>query len=153
MADRTFASNEEAFAFACEQLDCSLRDGRPVLGIVLGVQGHMCSVKVANRDDSSIPQGTLSELLAQSELAHVCFSAMIADKVPQLQTGDLVLYTTMPELAAANKPMVAGTVTAKVAPHYTSRGTWQPFATAAKNAEEKSAEETAPTDLSPAPER
>lgn len=146
MADRTFASNEEAFAFAGEHLDCSLRDGRPVLGIVLGVQGHMCSVKVANREDSSIPQGTLSELLAQSELTHVCFSAMIADKVPQLQSGDLVLYTTMPELAAADKPMVAGTVTAKVTPHYTSRGTWQPFSTAAKNAEEKSADDTTSSD-------
>jgi hypothetical protein len=153
MADRTFASNEEAFAFACEHLDCSLRDGRPVLGIVLGVQGHMCSVKVANREDRSIPQGSLSELLAQSELAHVCFSTMIADKVPQLQTGDLVLYTTMPELAAADKPMVAGTVTAKVTPHYTSRGTWQAFATVAKNAEEKSAGEAAPPDSTSTPEK
>ena len=153
MADRTFASNEEAFVFACEHLDCSLRDGRPVLGVVLGLQGHMCSVKVANREDSSIPQGTLTELLAQSELTHVCFSAMIADKVPPLQTGDLVLYTTMPELAAADKPMVAGTVTAKVAPHYTSRGTWQSFATAAKSADEKSAGETAPSDVSSIPDR
>jgi hypothetical protein len=142
MADRTFASNEEAFAFACEQLDCSLRDGRPVLGIVLGVQGHMCSVKVANRDDSSIPSGTLTELLAQTELSHVCFSAMVADKVPQLQAGDLVLYTTMPELAAADKPMVAGTVIGKVAPHYTSRGTWQAFASAVKSSEESAAAQT-----------
>jgi hypothetical protein len=134
MADRTFASNEEAFAYACEHLDCSLRDGRSVLGIVLGVQGHMCSVKVANRDDSLIPTGTLTALLAQSDLSHVCFSAMIADKVPQLQPGDLVLYTTMPELAAADKPMVAGTVIAKVAPHYTSRGTWQSYAAASKSA-------------------
>lgn len=142
MADRTFASNEEAFAYACEHLDCSLRDGRAVLGIVLGVQGHMCSVKVANRENSSIPSGTLTELLAQSDLAHVCFSAMVADKVPQLQTGDLVLYTTMPELAAADKPMVAGTVIAKVTPHYTSRGTWQSYATASKGAP---SDESAPT--------
>lgn len=141
MADRTFASNEEAFAFACEHLDCSLRDGRPVLGIVLGVQGHMCSVKVANRDDSSIPSGTLTELLAQTELSHVCFSAMVADKVPQLQAGDLVLYTTMPELAAADKPMVAGTVVAKVAAHYTSRGTWQAFASAVKSADAQASPE------------
>lgn len=140
MPDRTFASNEEAFAYACEHLDCSLRDARAVLGIVLGVQGHMCSVKVANRDDSSIPRGTLTELLAQGELSHVCFSAMVADKVPQLQAGDLVLYTTMPELAAADKPMVAGTVIAKVTPHYTSRGTWQHYASLAKNAAEAPAE-------------
>jgi hypothetical protein len=95
----------------------------------------MCSVKVANRDDSSIPSG-------QTELSHICFSAMVADKVPQLQTGDLVLYTTMPELAAADKPMVAGTVIGKVAPHYTSRGTWQAFASAAKGSEESAAAET-----------
>ncbi len=127
MADRTFESNAEAFEFACEHLDCSLRDGRPVLGIVLAVQGHMCSVKIANPEDKSIPTGTLTELLAQADLKNVCFSTMIADKVPALRPGDLVLYTTMPELAAANKPTVAGTVTAKVLPHYTSRGTWQVY--------------------------
>ena len=101
----------------------------------------MCSVKVANGENSSIPRGTLGELLAQSDLTHVCFSAMVADKVPQLQSGDLVLYTTMPELAAADKSMVAGTVIAKVAAHYTSRGTWQPFASAVKSTEETTSPE------------
>ncbi len=128
MSDRTFASNVEAFEFACEHLDCSLRDGMPVLAIVLAVHGRMCSVKIANREDKSIPSGTLTELLTRTDLTNVCFSAMLADKVPQLKVGDLVLYTTMPELAAANKPTVAGTVTAKVVPHYTSRGAWQAFA-------------------------
>jgi hypothetical protein len=52
---------------------------------------------------------------------------MLADKVPQLQPGDLVLYTTMPELAAADKATVAGTVTAKVMPHYTTKGVWQTY--------------------------
>ena len=129
MAERTFESNAEAFEYACEHLDCSLKDGKAVLGIVLAVQGHMCSVKIANREDKTIPEGTLSELLARTDLTHVCFSAMLADKVPALRPGDLVLYTTMPELAAANKSTVAGTVTAKVTPHYTSRGTWQAYST------------------------
>jgi hypothetical protein len=130
MADRTFESNAEAFEFACEHLDCSLRDGLPVLGIVLAVNGRMCSVKIANREDKVIPTGTLTELLTRTDLTHVCFSAMLADKVPTLKPGDLVLYTTMPELAAANKATVAGTVTAKVTPHYTSRGTWQAYSSA-----------------------
>src|SRR5512138_143299 len=128
MSERTFTSNEEAFEYACEHLDCSLEDGKPVLGIVLAVQGRMCSVKIANREDKTIPSGTLTELLARTDVTHVCYSAMLADKVPQLQSGDLVLYTTMPELAAAGKPTVAGTVTAKVTPHYTSKGTWQVYA-------------------------
>jgi len=132
MTDRTFASNEEAFEFACEHLDCSLKDGQPVLGIVLAVNGRMCSVKIANPEDKTIPKGTLTELLAQPDLKYVCFSAMLADKVPTLRPGDLVLYTTMPELAAANKATVAGTVTAKVLPHYTSRGTWQGYSSAPK---------------------
>ena len=130
MADRTFESNAEAFAYACEHLDCSLQDGMPVLGIVLAVNGRMCSVKIANREDKTIPAGTLTELLARTDLTHVCFSAMLADKVPTLQPGDLVLYTTMPELAAAKKATVAGTITAKVTPHYTSRGTWQVYSSA-----------------------
>jgi hypothetical protein len=130
MADRTFPSNAEAFEYACEHLDCSLRDGMPVLGIVLAVNGRICSVKIANREDKTIPTGTLTELLARTDLNHVCFSAMLADKVPTLQPGDLVLYTTMPELAAAKKATVAGTVTAKVTPHYTSRGTWQAYSSA-----------------------
>lgn len=130
MADRTFASNEEAFEFACEHLDCSLKDGRPVLGIVIATQGRMCSVKIANPEDKTIPSGTLTELLARTDLSHVCFSAMLEDKVPPLKVGDLVLYTTMPELAAAGKATVAGTVTAKVNPHYTSRGTWQHYSPA-----------------------
>jgi hypothetical protein len=130
MADRTFQSNTEAFEYACEHLDCSLRDGMPVLGIVLAVNGRMCSVKIANREDKTIPTGTLTELLSRTDLTHVCFSAMLADKVPTLQPGDLVLYTTMPELAAANKATVAGTITAKVAPHYTGRGTWQMYSAA-----------------------
>ena len=152
MADRTFESNAEAFEYACEHLECSLRDGTPVLGIVLAVNGRMCSVKIANREDKTIPTGTLTELLARTDLTHVCFSAMLADKVPTLQPGDLVLYTTMPELAAANKATVAGTVTAKVVPHYTSRGTWQVYSPApppsrspeaqASNAEESAVKPT-----------
>jgi hypothetical protein len=131
MTERTFTSNEEAFEYACEHLDCSLEDGKPVLGIVLAVQGRMCSVKIANREDKTIPSGTLTELLARTDVTHVCHSAMLADKVPQLQPGDLVLYTTMPELAAAGKPTVAGTVTAKVTPHYTGKG-WQAYSSQPK---------------------
>nr|MBO2489013.1 hypothetical protein [Gammaproteobacteria bacterium] len=127
MTDRTFASNEEAFEFACEHLDCSLEDGRPVLAIVLAVQGRMCSVKIANREDKRIPTGTITELLARADLKHVCFSAMLDNKVPALKPGDLVLYTALPELAAEGKFTVAGTVVAKVAPCYTSKGTWQPW--------------------------
>ena len=122
---RVFESNTEAFEFACEHLDCSLKDGKAVLAIVLGVQGRMCSVKIANPEDKSIPAGSLNELLARGDLAHVCFSAMLADKVPQLVSGDLVLYTTMPELAAAGKSTVAGTVIAKVNAHHTPKGGWQ----------------------------
>jgi len=122
---RTFQSNTDAFEFACEHLDCSLQDGRPVLAIVIGVQGRMCSVKIANSEDKSIPTGSLNELLARSDLSYVCFSTMLDDKVPQVELGDLVLYTTMPELAAAGKATVAGTVVARVNPHYTSKGGWQ----------------------------
>ncbi len=120
-----FQSNQEAFEYACGHLDCSLKDGKPVLAVVLGVQGRMCSVKIANPEDRTIPEGTLNELLARTDLAHVCFSTMIADKVPQLERGDLVMYTTMPELAAAGKTTVAGTVVSRVNPHYTSKGGWQ----------------------------
>jgi hypothetical protein len=125
---RTFESHADAFEFACEHVDCSLKDGKAVLAIVLGVQGRMCSVKIANREDKSIPSGTLNELLARTDLTHVCFSAMLNDKVANLKVGDLVLFTTMPELAAAGKPTVAGTVIAKVIPHYTSKTGWQRFA-------------------------
>ncbi len=147
MTERTFTSNEAAFEYACEHLDCSLQDGRPVLGIVLAVNGRMCSVKIANREDKTIPAGTLAELLARTDLTHVCFSAMLADKVPTLQPGDLVLYTTMPELAAAHKPTVAGTITAKVTPHYSSKGTWHAYSSAAAAAApgaENSADESSP---------
>jgi hypothetical protein len=126
MADtRTFESNADAFEYACEHLECSLKDGRPVLGIVLGMQGRICAVKIANREDKSVPAGTLNELLARADLTNVCFSAMLADKVPHLERGDLVLYTTMPELAAAGKTTVAGTVISKVEPHYSSKTGWQ----------------------------
>src|SRR5512138_3930194 len=85
MSERTFTSNEEAFEYACEHLDCSLEDGKPVLGIVLAVQGRMCSVKIANREDKRIPTGTITELLARADLKHVCFSAMLDNKVPALK--------------------------------------------------------------------
>jgi hypothetical protein len=138
---RTFESNAEAFEFACEHLDCSLKDGRPVLAIVLGVQGRMCSVKIANPEDKSIPAGTLNELLARSDLTHVCFSAMLDDKVPNVQLGELVLYTTMPELAAAGKSTVAGTIVSRVMPHYSSKTGWQ-----ARPTEDRSAAPAPPQD-------
>ena len=126
MADvRVFESHAAAFEFACEHLDVSLQDGRAVLAIVLGVQGRMCSVKIANRSDKSVPTESISELLAQPDTAHICFSAMIADKVPNLVAGDLVLYTSMPELAAIGKTTVAGTVVSRVNPHHSSRSGWQ----------------------------
>src|SRR5690606_19328861 len=107
---RTFQSNEAAFEYACEHLDCSLKDGRPVLAIVLAVQGRMCSVKIAHPEYKTIPTGSLNELLARTDLRNVCFSAMLDAKVPNVHVGDLVLYTTMPELAAAGKETVAGTI-------------------------------------------
>jgi hypothetical protein len=125
MTQRIFESNTQAFEFACEHLDCSLRDGQPVLGVVPAVQGRMCSVKIAHREDKTVPHGTLSELLSRSDLLNVCFSAMLAEKVPQLHVDDLILYTTMPELVAANKPTVAGTIIAKVMPRYSTKGGWQ----------------------------
>jgi len=121
---RTFETHADAFEFACEHLDVSLKDNKAVLAVVLGVQGRMCSVKIANREDKSIPTGTLNELLARTDLTHVCFSTMLDDKVSGLAPGDLVLYTTMPELAAAGKATVAGTVIAKVTPHYTAKAGW-----------------------------
>jgi hypothetical protein len=121
----TFQSSTEAFEYACEHLDCSLKDGRAVLAVVLGVQGRMCSVKIANPEDRTIPEGTLNELLARTDLTHVCFSAMIDDTVPRLERGYLVMYTTMPELAAVGKTTVAGTVISRVNPHYTGKGGWQ----------------------------
>ncbi len=127
---RTFQSNAQAFEYACEHLDSSLKEGKPVPAIVLAVLGRMCCVKIANAEDRTIPSGTLNELLARTDLTHVCFSAMLADNVPQLAAGDLVLYTTMPELAAAGKATVAGTIVAKVvAPHYNSKSGWQTKAT------------------------
>lgn len=122
---RTFETNTAAFEFACEHLDSSLKDGKPVLAVVLGVQGRMCSVKIANAEDKSIPTGPLNELLARTDLSHVCFSAMLEDKVPTLAAGDLVMYTTMPELAAVGKATTAGTIVAKVGPHYTAKSGWQ----------------------------
>jgi len=121
---RTFESNADAFEYACEHVDSSLKDGKPVLAIVLAVQGRMCSVKIANREDKTIPSGTLKELLARTDLTHVCFSAMLDHKVSSVSPGDLVLYTTMPELAAAGKATVAGTVVSKVHAHYTSKAGW-----------------------------
>lgn len=121
---RTFESNADAFEFACEQLDCSLKDGNAVLAVVLAVQGRMCSVKIANRDDKTIPTGSLNELLARTDLTHVCFSAMLDAKVSNVASGDLVMYATMPELAAAGKATVAGTVLSKVTPHYTRKAGW-----------------------------
>jgi hypothetical protein len=146
MTAHVFESNEKAFEYACEHLDCSLQAG-PVLGVVVAVNGRLCSVKIANREDSTIPTGTLTELLARSDAKHVCFSAMLADKVPSLKPGDLVLYTTMPELAAAGKATVAGTVTAKVLPHYTNKSGWQHWSTRA--AEGSASEESAATPESP----
>lgn len=122
---RTFESTTAAFEFACEHLDCSLKDGKPVLAVVLAVQGRMCSVRIANSEDKTIPEGTLNELLARTDLNHVCFSAMLADSVSNLKIGDLVLFTTMPELAAAGKPTVAGTIVSRAYPHYTSKSGWQ----------------------------
>jgi hypothetical protein len=122
---RTFETTAAAFEFACEHADVSLKDGKSVLGVVLATQGRMCSVKLANREDRSIPTGTLNELLARTDLTHVCFSAMLDNKVSHVQPGDLVLYTTMPELAAAGKETVAGTVIARVNPHYSGRTGWQ----------------------------
>jgi len=130
MTSKVFDSNQQAFEYACEHLDCSLQAG-PTLGIVLGVNGRLCSVKIANREDNTIPTGTLTELLARSDMKHVCFSAMLADKVPSLKPGDLVLYSTMPELAAAGKATVSGTVTAKVLPQYTNKSGWHLYSTRA----------------------
>lgn len=50
---------------------------------------------------------------------------MIADKVPNLVVGDLVMYTTMPELAAAGKTTVVGTIVSRVNPHHSARTRWQ----------------------------
>jgi hypothetical protein len=126
MADaRTFQGNVAAFEYACEHLECSLKDGKAVLAIVLAVRGRMCTVKLSNAEDKTIPAGSLNELLARTDLKHVCFSAMLDDKVPHVEPGELVMYTTMPELAALGKLTVAGTIVSRVMPHHTPKGGWQ----------------------------
>jgi hypothetical protein len=126
MADaRTFHNNVEAFEYACEHLECSLKDGKAVLAIVLAVQGRMCTVKISNHEDKTIPAGSLNELLARTDLKHVCFSTMLDAKVPHVEPGELVMYTTMPELAALGKESVAGTIISRVIPHHTPKGGWQ----------------------------
>jgi hypothetical protein len=122
---RVFESNAAAFEYACEHLDVSLQDGRAVLAIVLSVQGRMCSVKIANKKDKSIPGGSINELLALPDPADICFSTMMADKVPNLVVGDLVMYTTMPELAALGKTTTVGTIISRVNPQHSSKTGWQ----------------------------
>jgi hypothetical protein len=145
---RTFQTNAEAFEFACEHLESSLKDGKPVLGVVLAVHGRMCSVKIANREDKSIPTGTMNELLARTDLTHVCFSAMLDNKLSHVEPGDLVLYTTMPELAAVGKDTVAGTVVSKVNPHYSGKAGWQRHA----EPQPEAPPEQTPAGEAPAPE-
>ncbi|HEY6643244.1 hypothetical protein [Povalibacter sp.] len=144
-----FQSAAEAFEYACDHVDCSLKDGRAVLAVVLGVQGRMCSVKIANTEDKTIPSGTLTELLARTDLVGVCFSTMIEDKVPHLEPGDLVMYTTMPELAAVGKTTVAGTVISRVNPHYTAKGGWQVRPVEEKKAPSGEDQNAAPSEGTP----
>lgn len=124
--DLVFKSNQAAFEYACQYLDTSLENKNPVLAIVLHANNKSCCVKFSNNLDSSIPTGTVEELLGKETLdKNICFSASKIDHIENIEVGDLVMYITNPALALLGKGNMAGVLIAKVHPIYSlEEGGW-----------------------------
>jgi hypothetical protein len=68
-----FKSNAGAFEYACRFLMTDLTNGDPVTAIVRETkEGRDCVVKVANKEDPSIPEESVSELISENSLKFIC---------------------------------------------------------------------------------
>lgn len=101
----------------------------PVLAIVLAVKGRQCAVKFANSADSSVPAGSVQEILeacAANALRIMNPAAALVDRVPAVKRDDLVMYVAAKEAGAAGRPGLAGVIVARVKPVYMlDRQAWQ----------------------------
>jgi len=95
-----FKSNEAAFQYACQFLNTSLDNENPVLGIVLEQKSgtNEYCIKLSNPDDPSVPTVSVSELIQNEQLEHLCPYTEPLDRVPPLKKGDLVMCIVPAEL-------------------------------------------------------
>jgi hypothetical protein len=108
-----FKTNVAAFEHACKFLKTDLTTRDPVTAIVLETRdGSDCVVKVANKEDASIPD----ELLAKGLIKFICPTAKATDRVPALSKGDLVIIVDSLGLSAMGQPLFASILVAKLRP-------------------------------------
>lgn len=120
-----FNSTQDAFAYACKYMDTSVAPDHPTIGIVLAVKGRSCIVKLANEADPAVPSMPVPELIAKLPLEYVCDRATVAEGVPSLKRGDLVMIVATKEASALGKVVSDGVIVAKVKPVYlVTQGVW-----------------------------
>ncbi|NOS72896.1 MAG: hypothetical protein HOP33_23600 [Verrucomicrobia bacterium] len=115
-----FKSNAAAFEYACRFLETDLTTGAAqengVTAIVLEVNAQSCVVKIANKEDSSIPVEPVKQLIENGQIKFICPSAKPTDHVPPLSKGDLVIVVDALGLCAMGKPLFASVLIAKLQP-------------------------------------
>ena len=121
-----FKSNVAAYQYACEYGNNDLRGEQPVVSIVLEANSDNTVVKVANRNDNTIPSEEPRSLLDQGLIDHICFTASKLVEVPILSRGDLVLYVAPAEFLNFRRGVMMGLVVAKILPVFDAQtGAWR----------------------------
>jgi hypothetical protein len=111
-----FKSNLAAFEYACRFLETDLTNGDGVTAIVLETKGQYSVVKVANKEDSSVPDEPVKDLIAKGQIKFICPSANPTEHVPTLSKGDLVVVVDSLGLSGMGQPLLASVIIAKVRP-------------------------------------
>jgi hypothetical protein len=117
-----FKSNEAAFQYACQFLNTSIDNERPVLGIVLGLEwdeirkANKCCVKLSNPDDSFVPTTRVIDPIIKGE--YIYPGTISLRRVPTLCQGDLAMCVAPVELATIGLRASKIMIVAKAFPIY-----------------------------------
>lgn len=120
-----FKDSESAFQYACMYLDTSLADENSVLGVVLHAGDDDYAIKLSNPDDPTIPSDSLDELMAVGHIKNISQNAPVADRVPPLVRGNLVMCISPNEIAKLGIGYLGAVIVDKVDPIYDVEKGWR----------------------------
>ncbi len=119
-----FKSSEAAFEMSSKYMINNLAPNEFVLAIVLSEldSDRNCIVKLANRENPSIPKYPVTGADALPDDGTICTQATALDAIKSLRPGDLVMYTPNAAISMMGGPLhMSGLLPFKIKPMFSNK--------------------------------
>ena len=119
-----FKSSEAAFEMSSKYMINNLAPNELVLAIVLSEldADRNCIVKLANRENPSIPSYPVTDINDLPNDGTICTHATALDAIKNLKAGDLVMYTPDAAIGMLGGPLhMSGFLVGKIKPMFSNK--------------------------------